>query len=88
MSYIQALKLKLFTYRPQLWKMIQRDNNFEAESLSYADRVILLRENPVLACRSFKSRIENIIRYIWDGASKPLGDLIDYWVRIEFQVTP
>ena len=44
-----------------------------------------LRDNPVLAARAFKSRIDNIVQYIWQGKSKPLGEIIDFWIRIEFQ---
>ena len=54
-------------------------------SLTYAQRIIELRENPVLACRAFKSRVDNIIKHIWGGKCKPIGKLRDFWVRIESQ---
>lgn len=54
-------------------------------TLTYAQRIIELRENPVLACRAFKARLDNIIKYIWQGKYQPIGKLQDFWVRIESQ---
>ena len=63
--------------------MILKDNY--KTDLSYTERIKALELNPVLAARAFKSRIENIIKYIWMGKSEPLGEVIDYWLRIELQ---
>ena len=75
---------KLFKLlRPNLFKMILKEDY--KTDLSYAERIKALELNPVLAARAFKSRIENIIKYIWMGKSEPLGQVIDYWLRIELQ---
>ena len=57
----------------------------ECRQLSFEERQRALRDNPVIACRMFRSRIENIIKYILCGDSHPIGYLIDWWFRIEFQ---
>lgn len=57
----------------------------EAAALPFSERKRLLADNPVLAARLFKIRIDAILRHILHGAAAPLGDLIDYWMRIEFQ---
>ena len=38
-----------------------------------------------MACRMFRSRIDNILKYIFKGDSHPIGFLVDWWFRIEFQ---
>ena len=38
-----------------------------------------------MACRMFRSRIDNILKYIIKGDSHPIGYLVDWWFRIEFQ---
>jgi Helitron helicase-like domain at N-terminus len=63
--------------------MIYKDNY--DPNISYEDRVKALQENPVLACRAFKARIQNIVKYIWQGKSEPLGEVIDFWIRLELQ---
>ena len=54
--------------------------------MPYVERVEKLQKHPVLACRLFKSRLENIVQYIWQGKSEPLGRIVDYWIRLEFQI--
>ena len=53
--------------------------------LTYEERAKALHDNPVLAARMFKSRIDNVLKYILRGGSHPLGILTDWWLRVEFQ---
>ena len=77
-------------YWPELWVAIAASKgvkmSFEtAAQTSFADRCKLLDENPALACRLFKSRIECMLQYIFRGEAHPIGYLVDWWFRIEFQ---
>jgi hypothetical protein len=73
-------------YWPELWKAIFPVMTMEeCKSLPYEERQRALRDNPVLACRMFRSRINNILKYILKGDSHPVGYLVDWWFRIEFQ---
>lgn len=63
--------------------MIYKEN-YNPE-MPYTERVAALRDHPVLAARAFKSRLENTVKYIWQGKTKPIGDVIDFWIRLEFQ---
>lgn len=73
-------------YWPQLFMAI--DPNLTEENvskLSLLQRSIMLQENPVLACILFRGRLLSILEHILKGESHPLGYLVDYWLRIEFQ---
>ena len=77
-------------YWPELWVAIAASKgqkmSFEtAAQTSFADRCKLLDDNPALACRLFKSRIDCILQYIFRGEAHPIGYLVDWWFRVEFQ---
>jgi hypothetical protein len=47
----------------------------------------LLAENPVMAARLFHCRMEAFrAKILCGGKQKVLGQVLDYWFRIEFQV--
>ena len=73
-------------YWPELWKAIYPEKSMaEFKSLPYEERQKALRDNPILACRMFRYRIDNILKYILKGDSHPVGYLVDWWFRVEFQ---
>jgi hypothetical protein len=73
-------------YWPELWKAIYPEKSMaECKSLPYEERQKALRDNPILACRMFRYRIDNILKYILKGDSHPVGYLVDWWFRVEFQ---
>jgi hypothetical protein len=73
-------------YWPEFWKAIYPESTMEeCKSFSYEERQKSLRDNPAMACRMFRSRIDNILKYIIKGDSHPIGYLVDWWFRIEFQ---
>lgn len=45
-----------------------------------------MRENPLLVAKHFNRRKQAFLNYLLHGKSKPLGDIIDYFLRIEFQL--
>ena len=56
-----------------------------AAALSQSERADLLNRNPVMAARCFKHRVDCIITHILGGLSEPLGKIVGYWFRVEFQ---
>jgi hypothetical protein len=51
-----------------------------------ARRNLLLAQNPVLAARIYMARVESFLDKIIKGSDKPIGTIVDFWYRIEFQV--
>ena len=54
-------------------------------SLSYAERCNWLRSNPVTAVRHFHYRLETFVKHVLLSNANPLGEIVDYVIRIEFQ---
>ena len=57
----------------------------DVQNLSFADRTMWLRSNPVTAARQFQYRLELMFKDILKSNAHPLGEIIDYVIRIEFQ---
>ena len=57
----------------------------DASKIPYKQRLVLLDQNPALACRCFKERIMCMLNDIMRGSAHPIGFIIDWWFRIEFQ---
>ncbi len=74
-------------YWPELFIAIDNSLTYEsAAQLSMAERRKLLNSNSTMACRMFRERIECLLkRIILKGKFKPLGRVIDWWFRVEFQ---
>lgn len=49
------------------------------------ERVKMLRNHPVLAARLFEIRSRLFFKHVVNGEDKPLGELSDWWMRLEFQ---
>ncbi len=57
----------------------------EAEKLSPAQRRELVVKNPDLAARHFEHRGRAFIKHVLNGERKPLGEILEYFIRVEFQ---
>lgn len=55
----------------------------KALSLSHAERLEILRRHPALAARLFHLKQQCIWTCILQGENKPLGQIVDFWRRIE-----
>ena len=57
----------------------------EVASLSFEEKSNWLRCNPVTAARHFQYRINTFFNDFLKSTAKPLGEIVDYAIRIEFQ---
>ena len=57
----------------------------DVKNLSYEERCTWLRKNPVTAVRHFQYRLETFVKHVLQSTAKPLGEVVDYAIRIEFQ---
>ena len=61
------------------------DRRRAADGLSAAERLKLLRAHPVLSARLFALQQNAFFKHILCGGDKPLGLVLDFWRRVEFQ---
>ena len=54
--------------------------------MSAGDKLELLRRHPLEAVMFFERRLDSFQRNVIMGKDKPLGNVKDYWMRIEFQM--
>ena len=57
----------------------------EVASLSFEEKSNWLRCNPVTAARHFQYRLNTFFNEFLKSTAKPLGEIVDYAIRIEFQ---
>ena len=57
----------------------------EVAGLSFDDKSNWLKHNPVTAARHFQYRLNAIFQDFLKSTAKPLGEIVDYALRIEFQ---
>ena len=57
----------------------------EVAALSFDEKSNWLKRNPVTAPRHFHYRLNTLFQEFLRSTSKPLGEIIDYAIRIEFQ---
>ena len=57
----------------------------EVAALSFEDRSNWLKRNPVTAARHFQYRLNTFFHDFLKSNAHPLGEIIDYGIRIEFQ---
>ena len=53
--------------------------------LSFDEKSSWLRRNPVTAARHFQYRLNTFFQEFLKSTAKPLGEIVDYGIRIEFQ---
>ena len=57
----------------------------EIEALTFEQKSNWLRRNPVTAARHFHYRLNTFFNDFLKSTAKPLGDVVNYGIRIEFQ---
>ena len=57
----------------------------EIATMSFEEKSKWLRQNPVTAARHFQYRLDTFFRVFLKNKAHPLGELVDYAIRIEFQ---
>ena len=57
----------------------------EIASLSFEKKANWLKRNPVTAARHFQYRLNTFFQEFLKSKAKPLGEIEDYGIRIEFQ---
>ncbi|XP_055077310.1 LOW QUALITY PROTEIN: uncharacterized protein LOC117394129 [Periophthalmus magnuspinnatus] len=72
---------------PSLLKTLlkQEGSTRSVEDLDWAERCDLLRRHPVTAARMFDSRWRRFLRKVILSPAQPIGKVIDYFYRVEFQ---
>ena len=58
----------------------------EASNLSESEKRELMRTNPVVTARHFAHRFQCFLREVIKGSGQPIGEVVDYFWRIEFQL--
>ena len=76
---------------PELFQIIARTNGKnitteEVEALSYDEKCRLLNLNPVIVAKHFQYRVETFFTEILLTNANPIGKIIYYALRIEFQM--
>ena len=57
----------------------------DVAALSFDEKSNWLRRNPVTAARHFQYRLNSFFRDVLKSKAKPLGEIVDYAIRVEFQ---
>ena len=57
----------------------------EVESLSWEEKSGWLQRNPALAARHFQYRLNVFFQDVLKSHANPLGEIVDYAIRVEFQ---
>ena len=76
---------------PELFQIIARTQgknmtDEKTETLSYTERCSLLNLNPVIAAKHFQHRVETFFTQVLLSPVNPIGKIIYYALRIEFQM--
>ena len=76
---------------PELFQIITRTQgknitDEEVNALSYNERCSLLNLNPVVVAKHFQYRVETFFTEVLLSSANPLGKIVSYALRIEFQV--
>ena len=58
----------------------------QIESMTCNDRCKLLNSNPVIVARHYQFRLETFFKEVLFSNDKPLGNILFYAIRIEFQM--
>ena len=57
----------------------------EVESLTWKEKCILIKSDPVTCARYFDHRFHSFFFHVMRDKIKPIGEIIDFFYRIEFQ---
>ena len=56
-----------------------------SNALSWSERCEILRDHPVIAARMHELQLDAFFDKIVKGRNKPFGEVLDWWIRVEFQ---
>ena len=76
---------------PELFQIIARTqgkniSNEEVDALSYNEKCSMLNLNPVVVAKHFQYRVETFFTEVLLSNSNPIGKIVYYALRIEFQM--
>ena len=76
---------------PELFQIIAKSqgtsmSDEKVEALSYSERCSLLNLNPVIVAKHFQYRVEIFFKEVLMSNANPIGKIIYYALRIEFQM--
>ena len=76
---------------PELFQIIARTQGLnlteeKIEALSYSERCSMLNLNPVVVAKHFQYRVETFFKEILLTRANPIGKIVHYALRIEFQM--
>ena len=76
---------------PELFQIVARTQGRnitkeEVDALSYVERCEMLNANPVVMAKHFQHRVETFFREVLLSQSNPIGKVIYYALRIDFQM--
>lgn len=57
----------------------------EILNLSWQDKCQLIKSDPVTCARYFDQRVQTMIKHVLKHHSQPVGDIADFFYRVEFQ---
>ena len=71
---------------PDLYKLLRPElSDEEIFNLTYEERCDMLSQNPVLACKLYKDRLDGMVKHVIRGKGQPLGRILHDWIRTDFQ---
>ncbi|XP_062569582.1 uncharacterized protein LOC134231612 [Saccostrea cucullata] len=65
--------------------LLQENDSRSPPDLDWSEKSEILRSNPVTVARMFEHRFHMFQRHVILSPSKPIGNVIDFFVRVEFQ---
>ncbi|XP_061191659.1 uncharacterized protein LOC133199853 [Saccostrea echinata] len=65
--------------------MLQMNDNRNPSDLDWSAKSEILRSNPVTVARMFEHRFHIFQKNVIMSPAKPIGHIVDYFVRVEFQ---
>ncbi|XP_071944760.1 uncharacterized protein [Antedon mediterranea] len=72
---------------PEVMKtlLLETGDKRNINELEWADKCTLLKSNPVTVARMFDKRFHNFLRKVILSDAHPIGKVIDYFFRVEYQ---
>ncbi len=64
----------------------QQGETVNFDELDWSEKCEILRSNPVTAMRMFEKRVEALMRDLIMSPARPIGEVIDFFYRVEFQL--
>ncbi|KAI2666920.1 ATP-dependent DNA helicase PIF1 [Labeo rohita] len=64
----------------------QQGESVNFAELDWSEKCEILRSNPVTAMRMFEKRVEALMRDLIMSPARPIGEVIDFFYRVEFQL--